>query len=108
MYRAKQLSFPKSAQTIQTMQKNKHLSRVNLSLFKTRPGILKIESANVHFHGKPLCFTQCATWAYLHIHIFTEFPEVPQSADPQFRNTRWSLILSNEVEVEEKKRKWNV
>ena len=33
---------------------------------------------------------------------------VPRSADPQFRNTRWSVLLSNEVEVEEKKRKLNV
>ena len=38
-----------------------------------------------------------------HICIFTEVPQVPRSADPQFRNTRWSLLLSNEAEVEEKK-----
>ena len=34
------------------MRKNNYLSEseVNLSLFKTRPDILKSESANVHFH----------------------------------------------------------
>ena len=35
------------------MQEDNHLSRENLSIFKTRPDILKIESANVPFHANP-------------------------------------------------------
>ena len=35
------------------MQEDNHLSRENLSVFKTRPDILKIESANVPFHANP-------------------------------------------------------
>ena len=35
------------------MQEDNHLSRDNLSVFKTRPDILKIESANVPFHANP-------------------------------------------------------
>ena len=51
-----ELSFPKSVQTIHTMQNNNHLSGVNLSLFKTRPGILKIESANMFISMQILIF----------------------------------------------------
>ena len=35
------------------MRENNHLSGNNLSIFKTRPDILKIESANVPFHANP-------------------------------------------------------
>ena len=35
------------------MQKNNYLSEVNLSLFKATTDILKVESANVHFHSNP-------------------------------------------------------
>ena len=35
------------------MPEDNHLSRDNLSVFKTRPDILKIESANVPFHANP-------------------------------------------------------
>ena len=35
------------------MQEDNHLSGDNLSVFKTRPDILKIESANVPFHANP-------------------------------------------------------
>ena len=87
------------------MQKNNHLSEVNLYLFKTKPSILKIENANVHFHANPYISPNAQRE---HICIFTEVPEVPRSADPQFSNTRWSLLLSHEVEAEEKKRKLNV
>ena len=53
-----ELSFPKSAQTIQTMQKNNRLL-----------GILKIESANVHFHANPYISPNAQRE---HICIFTE------------------------------------
>ena len=76
-----ELSFPKSAQTIQTMQENNDFSGVSLSLFKTRPDLLKIESGNVHFHANPYISPNAQS---KHICIFTEFPMVPQSADPQF------------------------
>ena len=100
-----ELSFPKSSQTIHTMQKNNHLSGVHLCLFKTRPSILKIESGNVYFHANPYILPNAQS---KHICIFTEVPEVPRSADPQFSNTRRSLLLSHEVEAEEKKIKLNV
>ena len=87
------------------MQKNNPLSEANLSSFKTKPRILKSESANVHFHANPSISPNAQRE---HICIFTEFPEVSQSTDPQFSNTRWSLLLSNEVEAEEKKIKLNV
>ena len=84
------------------MQKKKHKfsSGVNLSLFKTRPDISKIEGANVHFHANPYISPNAQREL---ISIFTEVPEVPRSADAQFNNTRWSLLLSHEVEAEEKK-----
>ena len=87
------------------MQKNNHLSGVHLRLFKTRPSILKIESGNVHFYANPYILPNAQRE---HICVFTEVPEVPRSADPQFSNTRWSLLLSHEVEAEEKKIKLNV
>ena len=67
-------SFPKSAQTIQMMQENNHFSGVNWSLLKTRPDLLKIESANVHFHANPYISPNAQS---KHICIFTEFPMVP-------------------------------
>ena len=63
------------------MQENNHFSGVNWSLLKTRPDLLKIESANVHFHANPYISPNAQS---KHICIFTEFPMVPQSADPQF------------------------
>ena len=69
-----ELSFPKSAQTIQTMQKNNRLL-----------GILKIESANVHFHANPYISPNAQRER---ICIFTEVLEVPRSTDPQFSHTR--------------------
>ena len=48
------------------MQNNKHLSGVNLSLFKTSPDLLQVE--NFHFHSNPN-FTYCAAE---HICIFTK------------------------------------
>ena len=36
------------------MQKNNRLSGVNLSLFKTSPDLLKVESTNVNFHANPI------------------------------------------------------
>ena len=72
-----ELSFPKSAQTIQTMQENNHFSGVSLSLFKTRPDLLKIESGNVHFHANPYISPNAQS---KHICIF---PKVPRSTDPQ-------------------------
>ena len=72
-----ELSFPKSAQTIQTMQENNDFSGVNLSLFKTRPDLLKIESGNVHFHANPYISPNAQS---KHICIF---PKVPRSTDPQ-------------------------
>ena len=75
-----ELSFPKSAQTIQTMQENNDFSGVNLSLLKTRPDLLKIESGNVNFHANPYISPNAQS---KHICIFAEFPKVPRSADPQ-------------------------
>ena len=72
-----ELSFPKSAQTIQTMQENNHFSGVSLSLFKTRPDLLKIESGNVNFHANPYISPNAQS---KHICIF---PKVPRSTDPQ-------------------------
>ena len=61
------------------MQENNHLSGDNLSIFKTRPDILKIESANVPFHSNPYL---CPNAQSEKICIFTFFPEVPWSAQP--------------------------
>ena len=68
-------------------------------------GILKIESANVHFHANPYISPNAHRER---ICIFTEVLEVPRSTDPQFSHTRLSVLLSNEVGAEEKKIKWNV
>ena len=62
-----ELNFPKSAQEIHTMQKNKHLSGVNWSLFKTSPDLLQVE--NVHFRSNPYI---SATVQHEHICIFTK------------------------------------
>ena len=62
------------------MQENNDFSGVNLSLFKTRPDLWKIESANVHFHANPYISPYAERE---HICIFVEFPKVPRSADPQ-------------------------
>ena len=78
-------------------KKHKYLSGVNLSLFKTGPDILKIESANVHFHANPYISPNAQR------ELICIFTEVPRSADAQFSNTRWSLLISHEVEAEEKK-----
>ena len=48
-------------------------------------GILKIESANVHFHENP---TISPNAQRERICIFTEVLEVPRSTDPQFSHTR--------------------
>ena len=61
------------------MQENNHFSGVNLSLFKTGPDILKIESANVPFHANPNTSPNAQREQ---ICIFTNFPDVPWSAQP--------------------------
>ena len=61
------------------MQEDNHLSGNNLSVFKTRPDILKIESANVPFHSNPYISPNAQRER---ICIFTDFPEVPWSAQP--------------------------
>ena len=51
-----------------TMQKNNHLSGVNLSLFRADPDLFNdVESTIVHSHANRFVFTRRATWKYLHI-----------------------------------------
>ena len=59
------------------MQENNFFSGVNLSLFKTGPDILK--SANVPFHANPNTSPNAQREQ---ICIFTNFPDVPWSAQP--------------------------